>query len=106
MMDQATALKTVIGMQEDGDLDGIGPNAMVVQLMGAKLIRSRMPSEVRKEMMDAVKQGKLGHIKKEGLRPEAFHHPNARAHALDLRAEAFRQAVDAIKKTLAADGPL
>ena len=98
MMDQKTATDTAHGLWEKGELDGIGPNAMVVRLMAARLITTRVPRGVRDELMAAVKLGKLGHIKKEGLRPEAFHHPNARAYALDLRAAHFRESVEAIKK--------
>ena len=94
-------MDTVIGLQEKGELDGLGPNVALIRLMAAKLVTSRMPREVRKELMDAVKSGKLGHIKKDGLAPEAFHHPNARAYALDLRAAHFREAVAAIKGVLA-----
>lgn len=96
-MGRDAAMRTVIGLREKGELDGIGPNAMVFRLMGASLVAGRMPREVRAELAEAVKLGKLGHIKKEGLRPEVFFHPNARSYAIDLREAHFRQAVNAIR---------
>ena len=96
MMNRAAASQTVIGLRERGELGGIGPNAMIIRLVGAELVRGRMMREVRAELMAAVKLGHIGRIKKDGLRPEAFFHPNAKAYAHDLRDEAFRKGVAAI----------
>ena len=97
------AVDTVIGLQEAGKLDGIGPNVMVVRLMGVRLVEGRIPASVRRELLDAVKAGQLGRVKKEGLRPEAFFHPNAKATALDMRSERFRQAAEAIAGVVGGD---
>jgi len=59
------------------ELDGgIGPNAMKIRAGGSKVINGKIPSYVRKELMDAVKKGALGRLPKKGLAPEVFFHPD------------------------------
>jgi hypothetical protein len=56
--------------------NGIGPNAMNIRSQATKVIKGRMPAQVRKELMDAVKSGALGRLPKKGLLPEIFFHPD------------------------------
>jgi hypothetical protein len=56
--------------------NGIGPNAMNVRKGATKVIKASMPSQVRKELMAAVKVGALGRLPKKGLLPEVFFHPD------------------------------
>lgn len=39
------------------------------------LCTSRVPADVRKALNTAVKAGTLGHMKKDGHKPEAYFHP-------------------------------
>jgi CRISPR/Cas system-associated endonuclease/helicase Cas3 len=77
---------------------GAEANVLIVRMMGVRLITATMPSDTRKALMAAVKEGRLGRLKKDGLRPEAFYHPNAKGEAISQRDRAFRRAVDAIAK--------
>lgn len=71
-------------------------NVYIVQLMGVRVIRETVPRAVRTALNAAVKRGEIGHIKKEGLRPECYHHKNARANALDERDRIYHESRRAI----------
>lgn len=102
MMSLSTATEHARGMLEKGELaDADAANIAIVRMMGVRLIRGRIPQPVRKALMVGVKRGELGRIVKNGLLPEAFFHPNARAHALDLRQREMRASVDQIKRIMA-----
>lgn len=51
-------------------------NVEKVRIKRVQLVTSRLPAQVRKALNDAVKRGELAHLKKDGRKPEAFHHPN------------------------------
>lgn len=76
-------------------------NVLIVQLMGVRIVRGKLTAQVRKVLNAAVKAGELGHIKAEGLRPEVYHHKNARPRALEVRDEAFREATKTLKSVFA-----
>jgi hypothetical protein len=57
-----------------GNMNTDQANVYIVQLMGARIITGRIPSSVRKALNAAVKAGELGHIKRNDLKPEAYHH--------------------------------
>lgn len=76
-------------------------NVLIVQIMGVRIVRGKLTVQVRKALNAAVKAGELGHIKAEGLRPEVYHHKNARARALEVRDEAFREATQTLKSVFA-----
>lgn len=91
MMSQSEAIKTAIGAAELGKIDHNKRNVYVVQLMGVRVVE-RIPREVRAELNCAVKAGEIGHIPKDGLRPECYHHKNARGNALELRDKIYHEA--------------
>ena len=70
-------------------------NILVIRIMGVRLIQAPIPREIRNTLDRAVREGKLGRISKNGLKPEAYHHPNARARA---REEQNKVALEAIEK--------
>ena len=76
-------------------------NVMIVQMVGVQVVAGKLPASVRKALNEAVKNGDLGHIKKDGLKPEVYHHKNARASALDTQSRIATEAVESIKKCLA-----
>lgn len=76
-------------------------NVLIVQIMGVMVINGKIPAPVRKALNAAVKAGELGHIKKEGLRPEFYHHKNARARALDERERQYRKSLESLKGVFA-----
>lgn len=60
-----------------------GPNAELIRSQATRVIRGRIPAEVRKELLQAVKAGYLGRLKKDGLKPEVFYNPNHYYGALE-----------------------
>lgn len=100
-MSEREALDTAVGMAERGEIPYDKRNVATVQLMGVSIIRGPMPKQVRDELNKAVKAGELGHIRKEGLRPEAYFHKNGRANALEARDRIFRQSVEALRGVFA-----
>jgi len=90
------------GMLETNELaDAAAANVEIVRMMGVRMIFSRLTIDVRKALNAAVKNGRLGHLKKEHLRPEAYFHPNAKANAMDERDKILRESIEAIRKVCA-----
>lgn len=101
---KSIAIATALDMRDRGLLpEHIGPNALVIREEGVRLVRGRIPRDVRKELMTAVKAGKLGHLKKEQFKPEAFFHPNSKERAMRERSEAFNEAIANLKKVCVSD---
>ena len=73
-------------------------NIYMVQLEGVHVVVGKLTKDVRKALNDAVKEGRLGHIKAEGLKPEVYHHKNGRSNALSKRDEIARIKLSAISK--------
>lgn len=96
-MSQQNDLAFVKDQLQQGKITLAQANVKLVQLEGVRLIKGTTPRDVRKALNTAVKAGELGHIKKDGLRPEAYHHINARSKALDLRDKEFSRAIAGIK---------
>jgi len=70
-------------------------NVELVRSEKYRIIRGAIPREVRKELMKAVKDGELGHFKKNGIAPEIFYHPDYQRDALD----AARREIEAFART-------
>ena len=104
MISMSEAIAVVQGMQEKGELE-IGPNAMVIRLMGFRIISGRIPASVRRELNDAVKAGVLGRLPKQGLKPEAYFHPNGKWNAMDARDKVAAESIEAILK-VCGGGPI
>lgn len=56
--------------------ESFGPNVTNILVAATRVIRSRVPAQVRKELNAAVKAGVLGHLKRDGLKPEIYFHPD------------------------------
>lgn len=87
------ALEIASNKMQLGEITVDQANVLIVQMMGVRIV-TKLPADVRKALNAAVKAGELGHIKKEGLKPEVYHHKNARAKALEAR---NRTAADSVK---------
>ena len=74
--------------------DDYGPNVANIMASGSRTIRGKVPAQIRKQLRAAVKDGVLGHFRKDGLKPEVFYHPLHRASAIEIRE---REAAYAIK---------
>lgn len=60
------------------------------------LLAGRIPADVRKALNAAVKRGELGHMKKDGNKPEAYYHPTFEYLAKGARAEHERSVARAL----------
>lgn len=63
--------------------DAFGPNVEDILARATRVIRGPVPARVRKQLSAAVKAGVLGHLKKDGLKPEIFFHPDHRNGAIE-----------------------
>lgn len=95
------ALEIATNKMQLGEITADQANVLIVQIMGVRLITTRLTADVRKALNAAVKSGELGHIKKEGKMPEAYHHKNGRARALEARNEYARNINTALAKVCA-----
>lgn len=80
----------------NGYTDDFGPNVANILSHGSRTIIGRVPAQVRKDLSAAVKAGVLGHMKKDGLKPEIFYHPVHRASAVQVRETAALYSVSCI----------
>ena len=76
--------------------ENIGPNVEQTRAQGTRVIRGRIPAQVRKEMMAGVKAGRLGRLKKDGLKPEVFFHPDHKNGAIERQNREAAYAVSCI----------
>lgn len=83
-----------------GEITADQANVLIVQMMGVRVI-THLPASVRKALNAAVKTGELGHIKKEGMKPEVYHHKNARSKALEIRERETRNTLASLSKVCA-----
>lgn len=61
----------------------------------------KLPSSVRKALNAAVKAGVLGHMKKDGVKPEVYYHPTFKYMAIEERnkhVNALKRAYEAMSK--------
>ena len=75
-MDSQMARQYAQGMIDSG-ASAADANVALVRMEGVRLVKARMPREVRAALMAGVRDGRLGHLPKDGRKPEAFFHPNS-----------------------------
>ena len=97
MMGQQAAIEKAQDMLYKGEIaDAAAANVEVVRMMGVRIISGRISADCRKALNAAVKEGRLGRLKKDGLLPEAYFHPNSKANALDMRKRQAYESAQAI----------
>lgn len=79
----------------------IGPNVDLIRAQASRVIKGRIPAQVRKELMAAVKDGHLGRLKKDGLKPEIFYHPDHKNGAIERQKAEALYAVQCIAGVMA-----
>lgn len=62
------------------------------------MIVTKLPKSVRMVLNNAVKNGELGHKKKDGLLPEVYYHPNFEYLANAERNRIAKDSIDRISK--------
>ena len=75
-------------------------NVMLVRYERFRIV-SRLPREIRNALNAAVKRGELGHMKKDGPKPEVYYHPDFKYLAVEERNRAVRRSIDALSKVCA-----
>lgn len=83
-----------------------GPNVERILADGTRVIAGKVPAQVRKELATAVKDGVLGRLKKDGLKPEVYYNPNNRNSALWTQQRHAEYAVGCIAKVVGANNAL
>lgn len=78
-----------------------GPNVEQILVRGTRVVRGKMPSQVRKELMAAVKAKVLGRLPKDGLKPEIFFHPDHKHGAADRQKIEAAYSVSCIASVMA-----
>lgn len=73
-------------------------NVEIVCMMGVRVITNSLDRSVRSALNKAVKSGKLGHIKKDGLKPEVYFHANGRSNAIEERDRIFKSKLKRLLK--------
>jgi hypothetical protein len=68
-----------------GYTDDYGRNVAQILASGTRVINGRVPAQVRAELRKAVKAGVLGHLKKDGLKPEIYFHPDHKNGAIEMQ---------------------
>lgn len=81
--------------------DDFGPNVSRILAQATLVVRGRIPQQVRRELSAAVKAGVLGRLKKDGLRPEIFFHPDHKNGAIERQAREAAYSIDCISKVIA-----
>ncbi|MCE2762857.1 MAG: hypothetical protein LW713_17940 [Acetobacteraceae bacterium] len=94
-MDQQQALQYAKGLTDKG-MTVADANVALVRMEGIRIVKARMPRDVRAALMAGVVDGRLGHLPKDGLKPEAFFHPNSIWKAKEARQKEENTAVRAI----------
>jgi len=85
----------------NGYSDDYGPNVAQILSHGSRMIRGKVPAQVRKELAAAVKAGILGRVAKDGLKPEMYFHPLHRNSAIEQREREALYSVSCIAKCVA-----
>lgn len=75
-------------------------NAEMIYAKGTHVVRGRIPAQVRKELMSAVKAKMIGRLPKDGLKPEVFFDPRHFNLARELQANEAIYAVNNIRKVM------
>jgi hypothetical protein len=62
--------------------ESFGRNVTDILVQATRVVRGPIPAQVRAELRAAVKAGVLGHLKRDGLKPEIFYHPDHKHGAI------------------------
>lgn len=95
---------SVVGLntpRAGGYTDAYGPNVAQILAQGTRVIGGRVPAEVRTQLRAAVRDGVLGHLKKDGLKPEIFFHPDHKHGAIERQKREAEYSVACIAKVMA-----
>lgn len=78
-----------------------GPNVANILCQATRVIRGKIPRQVRNELMAAVKAKALGRLPKDGLKPEIFFHPDHLHGAIERQKNEALYSVNCIATVMA-----
>lgn len=78
-----------------------GPNTANIREAATRIIVGQVPARVRAELSAAVKAGYLGHLRKDGLLPEIYFHPDHKNDAIEMRKRHAEYSIRRIANILA-----
>lgn len=81
-----------------GEITVAEANIQMVLADRVRIVKNRMPKEVRQALNEAVKQKRLCHKEKEGHKPEVYYHPNFEYLANEERANIEKEVLIACGK--------
>jgi len=99
-MSKQNDIETVMGKLKDGLISAAEANVQIVRMEGFRLI-TKLPAQARRDLNSAVKEGRLGHLRKDGLLPEVYFHPNSKAAAISARKNNANKSIAAIAGVVA-----
>ena len=93
--------------RERGLMTAEEANIYLIRCERVRLITSKVPAFLRKELNAAVKSGQLKHVKKDGNKPEAYYHPEFE-HLMKIKRSEYankqlNRLIDAYKSIVARD---
>lgn len=62
-------------LMQKGELTADQANVQMVRDQRFRMVVNSLPAAIRKALNAAVKRGELGHLKKDGHKPECYFHP-------------------------------
>lgn len=77
-----------------------GRNVTAILCQATRVIRGTVPAQVRNELALAVKAGVLGHLKKDGLKPEIYFHPDHKNGAIERQNKEAEYAIRCIAEVV------
>lgn len=80
-----------------------GPNVELIRAQASRIVKGKIPAQVRRELMAAVKTKQLGRFEKDGLLPEVFYHPDHKHGACERRKREAEYAISCIETVMSAD---
>ena len=95
-MDQQNNRERLIDQLQQGLITTDKANVQMVLNERVRVV-NKLSRDVRKALNAAVKKGELGHMKKEGLKPEVYYHPAFESLAKEARNKKFNSGIRALK---------
>lgn len=84
-----------------GKVSAAQANVELVKMARFRIVTAPLPRDVRASLNTAVKNGELGHMKKDGFKPEVYYHPTFKYMAKAERERIAKEAVQGIAKCFA-----
>ncbi|MFA5166636.1 MAG: hypothetical protein WC449_05125 [Candidatus Paceibacterota bacterium] len=98
---QEEILESIKKQLRAGEITTEEANVQIVRLERIRIV-TKLSKEIRTYLNNAVKAGRLGHLKKDSALSEIYYHPNFKYLALEAREKELYRLRDALKKTCAA----